>query len=196
MSRVKYRFAAEHKSRFETILTEDYEMPDVFTKEKRSDVMSRIRSRGNKKTELALMRVFKENHIVGWRRHVMVRSSGSQVQSSENAARTEIEVQESSVVREEGEGYKAATTRVKVASQIRSGVGVPERRHSLARGETPRNHRSSPNTIGRSGRSARNLRHALDAPWVTNAASRAPAGAQNQNHRLPPKQVRDHRRRP
>jgi len=29
-------------------------MPDVFTKAKRSDVMSRIKGRGNKETELAL----------------------------------------------------------------------------------------------------------------------------------------------
>ncbi len=42
---------------------------DVFTKEKRSDVMSRIRGSGNKDTELALIRIFRENHIVGWRRH-------------------------------------------------------------------------------------------------------------------------------
>jgi len=44
-------------------------MPDVFTKAKRSAVMSRIRSRGNKDTELALMRLFRQNHITGWRRH-------------------------------------------------------------------------------------------------------------------------------
>lgn len=48
-------------------------MPDVFTKAKRSDVMSRIRSRGNKDTELALMRVFRAERITGWRRHVEVR---------------------------------------------------------------------------------------------------------------------------
>ena len=44
-------------------------MADVFTKAKRSDVMSRIRSRGNKDTELALIRVFRAHHITGWRRH-------------------------------------------------------------------------------------------------------------------------------
>ena len=43
-------------------------MPDVFTKAKRSDVMSRIRSRGNKDTELALARVFRAQGITGWRR--------------------------------------------------------------------------------------------------------------------------------
>jgi len=44
-------------------------VPDVFSTEKRSDVMSRIRGSGNKDTELALIRIFRENHIVGWRRH-------------------------------------------------------------------------------------------------------------------------------
>jgi DNA mismatch endonuclease, patch repair protein len=44
-------------------------MPDVFTKTKRSDVMSRIRSRGNKDTELALIRIFRAHRISGWRRH-------------------------------------------------------------------------------------------------------------------------------
>ena len=47
-------------------------MPDVFTKAKRSEVMSRIRSRGNRDTELALMRVFRAEGITGWRRHVRV----------------------------------------------------------------------------------------------------------------------------
>ena len=46
--------------------------PDVFTKAKRSEVMSRIRSRGNKDTELALAAVL--------RRHVEVRRrEGGQV---------------------------------------------------------------------------------------------------------------------
>ena len=44
-------------------------MADIFTKAKRSDVMSRIRSRGNKGTELALIRVFRAHRITGWRRH-------------------------------------------------------------------------------------------------------------------------------
>lgn len=45
-------------------------MPDVFTKKKRSEVMSRIRSRGNRDTELAMMRVLRGLGITGWRRHV------------------------------------------------------------------------------------------------------------------------------
>ena len=47
-------------------------MPDIFTKAKRSEVMSRIRSRGNKDTELALMQVFRAHGITGWRRHQAV----------------------------------------------------------------------------------------------------------------------------
>ncbi|MDD2708115.1 MAG: very short patch repair endonuclease [Verrucomicrobiae bacterium] len=44
-------------------------MPDIFTKAKRSDVMSRIRGRGNKDTELALLTLFRSSRISGWRRH-------------------------------------------------------------------------------------------------------------------------------
>src|SRR2546423_13737404 len=48
-------------------------MPDVFTKAKRSEVMSRIRSRGNKETEIALVRLLRQNKITGWRRHFEIR---------------------------------------------------------------------------------------------------------------------------
>jgi DNA mismatch endonuclease (patch repair protein) len=44
-------------------------MPDVFTKAKRSDVMSRIRGRENKNTELALIILFRRRGITGWRRN-------------------------------------------------------------------------------------------------------------------------------
>jgi DNA mismatch endonuclease (patch repair protein) len=44
-------------------------MPDVFTKAKRSQVMSHIRSTGNRDTELRLIAVFRANGITGWRRH-------------------------------------------------------------------------------------------------------------------------------
>lgn len=44
-------------------------MPDVFTKEKRSDVMSRIRGKGNKDTELLMIHILRTNHITGWRRN-------------------------------------------------------------------------------------------------------------------------------
>ncbi len=60
-------------------------MPDVFTKAKRSDVMSRIRSRGNERTELALMRVFRAHGITGWRRQIslVIRSSRREEAHSE-----------------------------------------------------------------------------------------------------------------
>jgi DNA mismatch endonuclease (patch repair protein) len=50
-------------------------VPDVFTKAKRSEVMSRIRSRGNRDTELALVRLLRANGICGWRRHSLVRAT-------------------------------------------------------------------------------------------------------------------------
>ena len=43
-------------------------MADVFSKAKRSDVMSRIRSHRNKDTELRLISVFRQFHVTGWRR--------------------------------------------------------------------------------------------------------------------------------
>ena len=44
-------------------------MPDVFSVEKRSWVMSRIRSSGNKGTELAAIIIFRALKITGWRRN-------------------------------------------------------------------------------------------------------------------------------
>jgi DNA mismatch endonuclease (patch repair protein) len=44
-------------------------MADVFTKEKRSEVMSKVKGRGNKSTELALIALFKKYGITEWRRH-------------------------------------------------------------------------------------------------------------------------------
>lgn len=43
-------------------------MSDVFTKAKRSEVMSKIRSKGNKATEVALSKLFRAHGITGWRR--------------------------------------------------------------------------------------------------------------------------------
>lgn len=43
-------------------------MPDVFTKAKRSEVMSRIRSTGNAATELRLIALLRVHGIAGWRR--------------------------------------------------------------------------------------------------------------------------------
>jgi DNA mismatch endonuclease (patch repair protein) len=47
-------------------------MADVFTRAKRSDVMSRIRASGNRDTELRMIALFRKNGITGWRRHARV----------------------------------------------------------------------------------------------------------------------------
>ena len=44
-------------------------MADIWSKKKRSEVMSLIRSRGNKATELRLIEIFREFHVTGWRRN-------------------------------------------------------------------------------------------------------------------------------
>jgi DNA mismatch endonuclease (patch repair protein) len=46
---------------------------DVFEKEKRSEVMQLVRSKGNKSTELRLLDLFEDNHIIGWRRNYPVK---------------------------------------------------------------------------------------------------------------------------
>jgi len=45
-------------------------MADIWTKKKRSEVMSLIRGTGNKETEQALLSLLKRNKITGWRRHL------------------------------------------------------------------------------------------------------------------------------
>ena len=44
-------------------------MTDVFSKAKRSEIMSQVKGRGNKRTELALIKILREHRIIGWRRH-------------------------------------------------------------------------------------------------------------------------------
>lgn len=48
-------------------------MPDVYDKATRSAVMSKVRSKGNKSTELRLIEVFHEYGITGWRRNYLVK---------------------------------------------------------------------------------------------------------------------------
>lgn len=48
-------------------------MADIFTSEKRSSIMSEVRSKGNKSTELKLIQYFKENNVHGWRRGYKVK---------------------------------------------------------------------------------------------------------------------------
>jgi DNA mismatch endonuclease (patch repair protein) len=45
-------------------------MVDVFSPAKRSEVMARIRGKGNRSTELVLVGGFRAAHVTGWRRHV------------------------------------------------------------------------------------------------------------------------------
>lgn len=45
-------------------------MADIWTKQKRSEVMGLIRSRGNRRTEMRLIAGFREAGITGWRRHL------------------------------------------------------------------------------------------------------------------------------
>ena len=44
-------------------------MADIFSKKKRSELMSRIRSRNNKGTELILASLLRKHRRTGWRRH-------------------------------------------------------------------------------------------------------------------------------
>jgi DNA mismatch endonuclease (patch repair protein) len=43
-------------------------MADVFTRKKRSEIMSRVKGRDNVATEILLARTFRKHGIVGWRR--------------------------------------------------------------------------------------------------------------------------------
>ncbi len=47
-------------------------MADTLSKVRRSAVMARIRSRGNKTTEIALIKLLRRNHISGWRRNQLI----------------------------------------------------------------------------------------------------------------------------
>lgn len=48
-------------------------MADIFEKEKRSQIMSAVHSKQNKSTEIKLIKIFKENGIIGWRRNYKVK---------------------------------------------------------------------------------------------------------------------------
>ena len=44
-------------------------MADVFTPNKRSEIMSNVKSHGNSATELRLIKLFRQQSIGGWRRN-------------------------------------------------------------------------------------------------------------------------------
>jgi len=50
-------------------------MVDVLSKEERSAVMSAVRSRGNRSTELKVIAIFRSHAITGWRRNQRLRGS-------------------------------------------------------------------------------------------------------------------------
>jgi DNA mismatch endonuclease (patch repair protein) len=43
-------------------------MSDVFSKQKRSQIMAAVKSKGNKSTEIKLASILRKNGITGWRR--------------------------------------------------------------------------------------------------------------------------------
>lgn len=45
-------------------------MSDTYSKQVRSRVMRSVKGRGNASTELKVVRLFRENKITGWRRHL------------------------------------------------------------------------------------------------------------------------------
>jgi DNA mismatch endonuclease (patch repair protein) len=45
---------------------------DKFTRDKRSEIMARVRSRGNATTELRALRILRSGAITGWRRHLPI----------------------------------------------------------------------------------------------------------------------------
>lgn len=47
-------------------------MTDIVSKEKRSDIMSKVHSKNNKSTEQKLIKIFKKYKITGWRRNYKV----------------------------------------------------------------------------------------------------------------------------
>ena len=49
-------------------------MSDSVDKTKRSEVMRAVKSKGNKSTELKLIKLFKENGIKGWRRGIPLKA--------------------------------------------------------------------------------------------------------------------------
>lgn len=44
-------------------------MADIWSKEKRSEVMAAIRGRGNRSTEMRMIVLFRAHGVTGWRRH-------------------------------------------------------------------------------------------------------------------------------
>lgn len=61
-------------------------MADVFSPQRRSEIMSRVRSRGNRATELRLLNIFRQTKISGWRRRSKMFGNPDFVFPSKNLA--------------------------------------------------------------------------------------------------------------
>jgi DNA mismatch endonuclease (patch repair protein) len=64
----------------------DFGMVDIFHAEKRSEIMSRVRSKGNASTELRLIFLMKQSGIRGWRRGALILGSPDFIFRSEKIA--------------------------------------------------------------------------------------------------------------
>jgi DNA mismatch endonuclease, patch repair protein len=62
-------------------------MADIFSKKKRSAVMSAIRSHGNKATEVRMVALFRAHGITGWRRQQKLRVEGLRVERKNRCAK-------------------------------------------------------------------------------------------------------------
>ena len=65
-------------------------MADVFDPAKRSEVMARIRSKGNRSTELAVVQAFRSAHVTGWRRHLAITCSSKPSSTSASTAKQKV----------------------------------------------------------------------------------------------------------
>src|SRR5262245_8555115 len=61
-------------------------MSDVLSTSKRSEIMSRVRSRGNVATEIRLIEILRQHHLVGWRRNQKIFGSPDFVFRTERLA--------------------------------------------------------------------------------------------------------------
>lgn len=102
-------------------------MPDVFTRKKRSEVMARIRSRGNKETEITLMGILRRHKISGWRRHAVIRFSvGLRARRSQTAARGAADGHRSAMTLPFERGFRRAQTTTRGAADgHRSAMPLP-----------------------------------------------------------------------
>ena len=76
-------------------------MADVLSKAARSELMSRIRSRGNERTELTLARLLRRDGITGWRRHVSLKLGTTKSPSRQANPRRRTSVRPDFVFRKE-----------------------------------------------------------------------------------------------